>query len=125
METPVYDRSRSQRKNRRGTTNVVYALVDPRNNEVRYIGITNNLLHRFNEHMRLNGRNERKNAWLKELLNTHMLPIMHTLEVVDVYSEARKREVAWIQGYQENGADLLNDESISDTPPTQKVEDEQ
>ncbi len=98
----------------RGSTMVIYALIDPRDGKARYIGKTNNLLARFNEHMRLNGPNDRKHAWLKELLDLYMLPYMHTLEVVKVYSEAREREVAWIEAYIKAGIDLLN---IEDTPP--------
>lgn len=95
----------------RGDTMVVYALCDPRDGAARYIGITNNMLARYNEHLRLNGSNERKHEWLTELLDAHLLPIMHTLEVVEVYEEARDREVAWIQAYINAGAELLNDEA--------------
>jgi len=110
---PVYDRRNEARlrNNQRGTTMVVYALADPRDGKVRYIGITNNLLARFNEHMRLSGENSRKHAWLQELVDAYMLPIMYTLEVVQVYTEARAQEVAWIQIYRGHGADLLNDEA--------------
>ena len=90
------------------TAMVVYALRDPRDDAIRYIGITNNLLERFNQHLRLNGPNTRKHDWLREILDVHMLPAMVTLEVVDATVDARKRETAWIRVYQESGADLLN-----------------
>jgi hypothetical protein len=57
------------------------------------------------------GGNKRKNAWMQELLDVFMLPLMYTLEVVEVEDEWRNREIAWIQTYQEQGADLLNDEA--------------
>ena len=106
----IYNGRYPNQRNRRGDTMVVYALVDPRNSSVRYIGITNNLLGRLNEHMRLYGGNVRKNAWLQELIDAHMLPIMRTLEVIEVFEETREREIAWIKAYVDNGADLLNDE---------------
>ena len=56
------------------------------------------------------GGNERKNAWLQELLDAHLLPYMHTLEVITDPTEWREREIAWIKAFQESGADLLNDE---------------
>jgi hypothetical protein len=117
MEEIVFDRARRKMRyyggrptHRRGDTLVVYALYDPRGGEVRYIGITNNLLGRLNEHMRMHGGNERKNAWLQELINAHRLPFMLTLEVIADPTEWREREIAWIKAYQESGADLLNDE---------------
>lgn len=86
----------------------VYALVDPRTNEVRYIGSTNNLLRRLNEHMRLYGGNKRKNAWLKELKDSSMLPYALTLEVLEDERYNQDCEDSWIEYYMAAGADLLN-----------------
>lgn len=94
----------------RGTTMVVYGLVDPRDGEVKYIGITNNLLARFREHMGMHGGNTRKQAWLQEVMDAHMLPYMVTLEVVKEDDSARERESLWIQAYVDAGKVLLNDE---------------
>jgi hypothetical protein len=94
-----------------GEPSVVYALCDPRDGTVRYIGITNRLIGRLNEHMRMYGGNERKNAWLRDLADAHMLPYMHTLEVLANEAEWRERELAWIEMYLENGVDLLNEEA--------------
>lgn len=96
----------------RGETTVVYALVDPRDHAVRYIGVTNSVLGRFKEHMRMYGGNERKNAWIRDVLDASMLPLMYTLEVLEEESDWRDREIAWIRTYKEQGADLLNDEVI-------------
>jgi hypothetical protein len=97
-------------RNCRGDTVVVYALCDPRDGDVRYIGVTNSVLGRFKEHMRMYGGNERKNAWLRELLNKQMLPLLHTLEIMEDERQWRDREIAWIEAYTASGADLLNDE---------------
>ena len=60
--------------------------------------------------MRMYGSNERKNAWLRELVDAHMLPLMYTLEVLEIEGTWRDREIAWIEAYVASGADLLNDE---------------
>lgn len=99
------------------STMVVYALCDPRDGKVRYIGITNNLLARYNQHLRLNGPNDRKQEWLREVLDEHMLPIMHTLEVVAKDGDARERELAWIEAYVNAGADLLNYDRMPELQP--------
>jgi hypothetical protein len=98
-------------RNRRGDTQIVYALCDPRDGAVRYVGTTNNLLGRLNEHMRMYGGNARKNAWLKELKDAYLLPYVLTLEVAESEEEWREREIAWIDTYVKAGADLLNDEA--------------
>ena len=64
------------KRNSRGDTTIVYALADPRNGTVRSVGVTNSPIGRLNEHMRMYGGNERKNAWLRELVDAHMLPLM-------------------------------------------------
>jgi hypothetical protein len=98
-------------RNRRGDAEIIYALCDPRDGNVRYVGITNNLLGRLNEHMRMYGGNERKNVWLKELIDDYLLPIVLTLEVLADETEWREREIAWIKTYIDVGVDLLNDEA--------------
>lgn len=108
---PVYNGRRTGlRYHSRGTTQVIYGLADPRTGGIRYIGKTNNLLARFNEHLRLNGPNSRKHDWLREILDAYMLPYMVTLEVVDPNHDAREREVTYIRAYLKAGIDLLNDE---------------
>jgi hypothetical protein len=90
---------------------IIYGLVDPRDSSVFYIGLTNHLYHRFKQHMLMAGTNKRKQNRIQAILDAHMLPWMHTLEVVDVHASPREREVAWIKAYRESGADLLNDEA--------------
>jgi hypothetical protein len=97
-------------RNSRGVTTIVYALADPRNGTVRSVGVTNSPIGRLNEHMRMYGGNERKNVWLRELVDAYMLPLMYTLEVLEIEGIWRDREIAWIEAYVASGADLLNDE---------------
>ena len=92
-------------------TTVIYGLVDPRNNEVFYIGLTNNLYLRFKQHMLMAGDNRRKQDRIQAVLDAHMLPWMLTLEVVDSNEDPREREQAWIEAYLNDGYELLNDEA--------------
>jgi predicted GIY-YIG superfamily endonuclease len=108
-----YDGRRWNPISKRGDTDIVYGMVDPRDSKVFYIGITNNLYQRFKEHMLMCGNNERKQARIQEILDTHMLPWMLTLEVVDPNVSARERETAYIVAYVQAGYELLNDEGTS------------
>ncbi len=100
-----------RRDRRRGLTWIVYGLADPRDGKIKYIGVTNSLIGRLREHMRMYGGNTRKNAWLQELTDAYMLPYMVTLEVIEDDTEWREREIAWIDAYVKAGIDLLNDEA--------------
>lgn len=90
-------------RNSRGDTTIDSALADPRNGTVRSVGVTNSPIGRLNEHMRMYGGNERKNAWLQELVDAHMLPLMSTLEVLEIEGIWRDREIAWIEAYVASG----------------------
>ena len=43
----------------------VYALVDPRNQECRYIGLTTNFSRRMIEHKKASGRQRRRNGLIQ------------------------------------------------------------
>jgi hypothetical protein len=47
----------------------IYGLVDPRYQEIRYVGYSKNPEHRFREHMRTNprGSNQYKDRWIASL----------------------------------------------------------
>jgi predicted GIY-YIG superfamily endonuclease len=110
-----------KRRGSRGDVMVVYVLHDPRNGRARYVGITNSPIGRLSEHMRMYGGNESKNAWIQELLDAYMLPLMYTLEIVEDADRARDREIAWIKYFLSHGADLLNDE-VSRIEEKSKIE---
>ncbi len=86
----------------------VYALVDPRNGLVRYIGITDDVYRRFREHIACDGRNRSKDAWIDGLKHAQMMLIMQTLEAVETVEQAREQEKYWVQHYRSIGANLLN-----------------
>lgn len=91
-----------------GNPYTVYALIDPRDYAVCYIGITNDVYERFFQHLRCDGTNPVKDAWITELRQANVLLIMKTLEVVEDAEKARERETFWIHHYQFLGVRLYN-----------------
>ena len=87
----------------------IYALIDPRDNAVRYIGITERLVHqRLQEHLTNVDGNLKKSAWISELRQLGMSPVVRSLEQVEDRAEALKCESHWIQHYHKLETPLTN-----------------
>lgn len=86
----------------------IYALADPRDGSIRYIGITYNVYSRMRQHSRCAGENARKNAWIQELQSLQLMFVMWSLEKTTTIEEALARELYWIRHYISKGADLTN-----------------
>jgi predicted GIY-YIG superfamily endonuclease len=71
---------------------VIYALVDPRDNTVHYVGCTQNVYDRFIAHIQCSGNNYAKNAWIHELRTINKMVIMETLEEIEDRQQAEERE---------------------------------
>jgi predicted GIY-YIG superfamily endonuclease len=87
---------------------VIYALIDPRDNTVRYIGMTNDVYERFQQHIRCDGSSFAKNAWVMELRSANKMVIMETLEEIQSYELALVRESYWIKHYEMLQEPLVN-----------------
>lgn len=91
----------------------VYALIDPRTNEVRYIGCTKSLARRFAIHL-ATGKSPSPSAsaseWIAELLAANLQPKLEVLEhfSTERHGVAFEAEKQWILHYLELGAPLLN-----------------
>jgi group I intron endonuclease len=75
----------------------IYGLVDPRTDEIRYIGQTLDLDRRFKEHV--GGRvvkNTPKHNWIKQLMGLDLLPEIVVLEECDK-DMLDEREAFWIR----------------------------
>jgi predicted GIY-YIG superfamily endonuclease len=79
---------------------VVYALVDPRDGVVRYVGVTDNPQHRLNEHIgRTRKRSVKLGEWLAELQREKLLPHFVFLDSVKS-ADSIKAEAKWIAHFQ-------------------------
>ena len=75
---------------------VVYALADPVDGHVRYVGQTINPAYRFSEHLRMPVKEGlQKNNWIKALQEKGMNPVFVFLDTAEV-AEAKNVEADWI-----------------------------
>jgi hypothetical protein len=88
----------------------IYALLDPRNNEVRYIGKTINPKRRLVEHLNDSKREYNYRAmWIKSLLKENIKPLIKFLKICPL-SDFVKYETEYIQLYK-NGKLTNSDET--------------
>lgn len=87
-------------------TTYIYALVDPRDNAVRYIGKANNPRRRLREHIN-RPEDSHKGRWINIILGLNIKPSMIILEEVS-YENWQVREIYWIEFYRSQGHNLTN-----------------
>jgi len=87
----------------------IYALVDPRNEDVRYIGKTGNLEKRLRAHLRADPseKSPLKNAWINQLKSLGLKPKQQILEQCSV-DNWQERERYWQLFYEGLHAPLTN-----------------
>lgn len=86
----------------------IYTLECPLNNEVRYIGKTNNLEVRFKNHInRSHNKSTHKTNWIESLKNQDLKPIIKILDEVDS-KEWKYWEKFWINQFLAWGFNLVN-----------------
>ena len=87
----------------------IYVLIDPRDESVRYVGISKNPRKRLREHIRCdNIDNPGKDAWMIDLTQNGLAPILCIIEVADSRALALKREMYWVDFCKSQGMPLLN-----------------
>jgi hypothetical protein len=91
----------------------IYALLDPRNDSIRYVGMSINPELRLRAHLTDREATPQKRAWLDELIMLNTMPAILLLEtnILDK-REGREREKFWIQELLEAGEELLNSPPI-------------
>lgn len=95
-------------------TYFIYALVDPRNGDIRYVGLSNNPTTRAAGHVSSN-RIPQMREWVAELAGRLHVPQLQILEKIDGdRDEARKAESTWIVTLADSGARLINRITYSD-----------
>jgi hypothetical protein len=90
--------------------NVIYGLVDPKTNEIRYIGKAVDLENRIRNHFkpsRLLAKTH-KNNWLKLLINENKKPFVVVLEKELSENLLNEFEIKWIKHYNKIGCKLTN-----------------
>ena len=79
----------------------VYALIDPRNDEVCYVGVTKNVYSRLSQHVKDASMTDSKGKWITELEQFELAPELEILETInacqDIDRIASEREKHWIQ----------------------------
>lgn len=86
----------------------IYTLTDPRNNNVRYIGKTNNPKARQKAHMVITREvDSHKKNWVRQLKSEGLKPVFEVLDEVPI-DEWVKWERYWIQQFKCWGFELVN-----------------
>jgi len=93
--------------NNSDSTVYIYALIDPRDERVRYVGQTVNPARRFRSHLADKSVSTPKRDWLDELLLLGLMPIMEVVEECQK-GTVDEKEVYWIAYYRNLNTDLLN-----------------
>lgn len=95
----------------------IYTLSDPRNGEVRYVGMSKDPMKRFQMHKQkpfLDRQYLKKSAWLKDLKSNNLQPKLEVIEEVEGnQSDTHLREMHWIGYYMLQGALLINIEMFN------------
>jgi len=106
----------------------IYALIDPRDNLIHYVGMSNDAVTRFNWHLHGGFGNIRERDWLVNLQREGLSPILQILETIavskNVSTVIRDREQYWIQEMLRLGHPLLNVYGVKRPywyPPKHKV----
>ncbi len=104
---------------------VIYALVDPRTREVRYVGQTHDPQARYEGHLRSGSDklygSESQKEWLDSLKALNLQPEMVILEQVEPSAHVYEREFRWILHYLHEGAALTNDAVVPMTRMAEAV----
>jgi predicted GIY-YIG superfamily endonuclease len=87
---------------------VIYALVDPTDEKVYYVGQTRSPQSRLEQHMAAQHHQSAKGEWLRRLRQQGQQPLMHILETVTGERAALEREQEWIRRFLEQQMPLLN-----------------
>lgn len=96
-----------------GMETYIYALIHPQTKEIKYIGKSDIPKTRLRQHItdtRKPGRKNKREAWIKSLLNKELKPELIILEKVTKY-EWREKEREWIARYKDQ---LKNDTNGGD-----------
>lgn len=89
----------------------IYALVDPRDSAIRYVGQALKPKRRLKEHIqsarKQNSKNPHKDGWIRQLLELGLCPELEILEFCCI-EDSPERERLWIKKLGNGGSPLTN-----------------
>lgn len=97
---------------------MVYVLIDPCDNEIRYVGLTKaSLSHRLQGHMQAarSGRQSHVATWLRKLDRMGLRPVITLVQ--EVQDDGLDAEEYWISYFKSVGCQLTNTFSRGSRPP--------
>lgn len=90
----------------------IYALIDPRDNLIHYVGLSISAESRFIGHISGQSGNVQEKQWILDLQQQGLIPILQILETIEpgnnAYSIACEEEFYWIREMASQGHPLLN-----------------
>jgi len=90
-----------------GETTFIYGLIDPRDQQIRYVGKSGDPEKRLREHMRLYSKNRHLTHWLKQLKAIGINPTVRVIQKVSK-SKWKEAERHWIRTFKWAGVKLTN-----------------
>jgi len=94
---------------------IIYLLIDPRNNEPKYIGQTRcSLKQRLQGHLQFsksNGNKNKNSSWINSLIKINLKPIIEEIDSCDSFEKSNELEKFWISYYKFLGCNLKNSTS--------------
>ena len=94
------------------TQYLIYGLIDPRDNQMRYVGATKNIYKRLSRHMAGNKSNVDRVSWLESLKSENLVPSVFDIDEVDE-REWEEAERFWIEYYQHLGMPSSESSALS------------
>ena len=92
----------------------IYKLIDPTTNDIKYIGQTDNIKRRYNNHVsssfneNSDSYNTYKARWIRKVVNSNLLPIIEVIEECDNLELSNIREKYYIDKLTSEGYKLTN-----------------
>jgi hypothetical protein len=108
-------RRRHRQKSQQHRLCCVYTLRDPRDGEIRYVGLSHNPGMRFVGHMTALGPGP-KDQWVRALLQQGLTPQFFVEETFSDLARAQLFEIAYIKALRDAGTPLLNQTDGGECP---------
>lgn len=86
----------------------LYLLVDPRNDKIRYVGISKDINRRYSQHLKTLSENTYKANWIKNLVKNRLAPKLLIIEENLNIDSLRGSEIFWIDFLKSIGCNLTN-----------------